>query len=78
MDYCPFEIQLQTSSNSGNCRGLEKQPTFTTEGLQEEVGLDSRCIDGDFVPDGSQPYQRATCHTVTCDGDTATISIGSI
>jgi len=67
---------LNSQSYSGNCRGLEKKPVYLNSGLGEEVGLDSRCIEGDFVTSGT-PVERATCHRVTCDGNTATIHIGS-
>jgi len=52
MDFCPYYGEWRTSEHVGDCRGLGSLPTFQDPDLNEEVGLDSKCIDGDFVLSG--------------------------
>jgi hypothetical protein len=60
---------------NGDCRNSDFE---VYESLYDEkFGINSRCIEGDFVKADSLPHLHSSCHEVTCLSDRAVITIGT-
>lgn len=69
LDYCPV-VKPYTN---GDCRDPDTVLLSTDYG--EDAGPDSRCITGTYSKSGSIG-SHSGCHSVSCSGTTATITIG--
>ena len=70
-DYCPYVAP----NPDGNCRGLGAKSTLIRSQYGENIGENSRCIEGNFTKDTDSPW-HATCHVVTCYENWVDIQIG--